>query len=68
MGLFLQAFQNFLLFSLPSFFVETHHLIFNNMAATQDLTMRMIPFLDRHLVFPLIEFLELKEVDINFEF
>ncbi|KAI9355574.1 eIF3 subunit 6 N terminal domain-containing protein [Pilaira anomala] len=32
------------------------------MAATQDLTMRMIPFLDRHLVFPLIEFLELKEV------
>lgn len=35
------------------------------MAASQDLTMRMIPFLDRHLVFPLIEFLELKEVDIN---
>lgn len=35
------------------------------MAATQDLTMRMIPFLDRHLVFPLIEFLELKEVDIR---
>ncbi|KAI8049129.1 eIF3 subunit 6 N terminal domain-containing protein [Gilbertella persicaria] len=32
------------------------------MAATQDLTMRMIPFLDRHLVFPLLEFLELKEV------
>ncbi|KAG1111409.1 hypothetical protein G6F42_015043 [Rhizopus arrhizus] len=32
------------------------------MAASQDLTMRMIPFLDRHLVFPLIEFLELKEV------
>lgn len=32
------------------------------MAATQDLTLRMIPFLDRHLAFPLIEFLELKEV------
>lgn len=32
------------------------------MAATHDLTMKMIPFLDRHLVFPLIEFLELKEV------
>lgn len=36
------------------------------MAATQDLTMRMIPFLDRHLVFPLIEFLELKEVNFSF--
>ncbi|KAI8982057.1 eIF3 subunit 6 N terminal domain-containing protein [Mycotypha africana] len=32
------------------------------MAATHDLTMKLIPFLDRHLVFPLIEFLELKEV------
>ncbi|KAG0746440.1 hypothetical protein G6F57_000510 [Rhizopus arrhizus] len=32
------------------------------MAATHDLTMKMIPFLDRHLVYPLLEFLELKEV------
>ncbi|KAI7900906.1 eIF3 subunit 6 N terminal domain-containing protein [Cokeromyces recurvatus] len=32
------------------------------MAAKHDLTLRMIPFLDRHLVFPLLEFLELKEV------
>ncbi|KAI8376993.1 eIF3 subunit 6 N terminal domain-containing protein [Blakeslea trispora] len=32
------------------------------MAAAQDLTLRMIPFLDRHLVFPLLEFLEVKEV------
>ncbi|KAI8140871.1 eIF3 subunit 6 N terminal domain-containing protein [Fennellomyces sp. T-0311] len=32
------------------------------MAAKHDLTMRMIPFLDRHLVFPLLEFLELKEL------
>jgi translation initiation factor 3 subunit E len=33
------------------------------MAAKHDLTLRMIPFLDRHLVFPLTEFLELKEVN-----
>ncbi|KAI8368014.1 eIF3 subunit 6 N terminal domain-containing protein [Choanephora cucurbitarum] len=32
------------------------------MAAAQDLTLRMIPFLDRHLVFPLLEFLEVKEI------
>ncbi|KAI9497449.1 eIF3 subunit 6 N terminal domain-containing protein [Zychaea mexicana] len=32
------------------------------MAAEHDLTMRMIPFLDRHLVFPLLEFLEVKEL------
>ncbi|KAI8377772.1 eIF3 subunit 6 N terminal domain-containing protein [Radiomyces spectabilis] len=32
------------------------------MAAQHDLTQRMIPFLDRHLVFPLLEFLELKEM------
>ncbi|KAI8977908.1 eIF3 subunit 6 N terminal domain-containing protein [Pilobolus umbonatus] len=32
------------------------------MAAIHDLTVKMIPFLDRHLVFPLLEFLELKEV------
>ncbi|KAG0164914.1 eukaryotic translation initiation factor 3 subunit E [Apophysomyces sp. BC1034] len=32
------------------------------MAAKYDLTLRMIPFLDRHLVFPLLEFLELKKV------
>ncbi|KAI7877239.1 eukaryotic translation initiation factor 3, subunit 6 [Lichtheimia hyalospora FSU 10163] len=32
------------------------------MATQHDLTMRMIPFLDRHLVFPLLEFLELKEL------
>ncbi|KAI8577715.1 hypothetical protein K450DRAFT_250486 [Umbelopsis ramanniana AG] len=32
------------------------------MAAKHDLTMRMIPFLDRHLVFPLLDFLTLKEV------
>ncbi|KAI9012104.1 eIF3 subunit 6 N terminal domain-containing protein [Phycomyces nitens] len=32
------------------------------MAAAHDLTLRMIPFLDRHLVFPLIEFLELNKV------
>ncbi|KAI8882782.1 eukaryotic translation initiation factor 3, subunit 6 [Backusella circina FSU 941] len=30
--------------------------------ATNDLTIRMIPYLDRHLVFPLVEFVELKEV------
>jgi translation initiation factor 3 subunit E len=32
------------------------------MAAAQDLTMKMIPYLDRHLIFPLLEFLEVKEV------
>ncbi|KAI8879964.1 eukaryotic translation initiation factor 3, subunit 6 [Backusella circina FSU 941] len=32
------------------------------MAAAQDLTIRMIPYLDRHLIFPLLEFLEVKEV------
>lgn len=32
------------------------------MATQHDLTLRMIPFLDRHLVFPLLQFLELKEV------
>lgn len=36
------------------------------MAAKHDLTLRMIPFLDRHLVFPLTEFLELKEVNCLF--
>ncbi|KAG1539787.1 hypothetical protein G6F51_008924 [Rhizopus arrhizus] len=35
------------------------------MAAKHDLTMKMIPFLDRHLVFPLLEFLELKEVYVS---
>jgi translation initiation factor 3 subunit E len=33
-----------------------------NMASKHDLTLRMIPFLDRHLVFPLLDFLTLKEV------
>ncbi|KAL1933035.1 hypothetical protein VTP01DRAFT_8713 [Rhizomucor pusillus] len=32
------------------------------MATQHDLTLRMIPFLDRHLVFPLLQFLELKEL------
>ncbi|KAI8096155.1 eIF3 subunit 6 N terminal domain-containing protein [Halteromyces radiatus] len=32
------------------------------MAAQHDLTMRMIPFLDRHLMFPLIKFADLNEV------
>ncbi|RUS20568.1 eIF3 subunit 6 N terminal domain-containing protein [Endogone sp. FLAS-F59071] len=32
------------------------------MASKYDLTPRMVPFLDRHLVFPLLEFLALKEV------
>lgn len=32
------------------------------MAAQYDLTSKMIPFLDLHLVFPLLEFLEINEV------
>ncbi|KAI9319385.1 eIF3 subunit 6 N terminal domain-containing protein [Dichotomocladium elegans] len=32
------------------------------MATQHDLTMRMIPFLDRHLVLPLLQFLEIKEL------
>ncbi|RUP51363.1 eIF3 subunit 6 N terminal domain-containing protein, partial [Jimgerdemannia flammicorona] len=34
----------------------------NKMASKYDLTPRMVSFLDRHLVFPLLEFLTLKEV------
>jgi hypothetical protein len=34
------------------------------MAAQYDLTSKMIPFLDLHLVFPLLEFLEINEVMI----
>ena len=33
--------------------------------ADYDLTPRMIPYLDRHLVFPLLEFLQLNEVSVE---
>jgi hypothetical protein len=38
------------------------------MTAQHDLTMRMIPFLDRHLVYPLIKFVDLNEVSCSITF
>lgn len=49
-----------------SFFLLLHPSFI--MTAQHDLTMRMIPFLDRHLVYPLIKFVDLNEVSCSITF